>query len=254
MCGRFTQNYTWAEVHAFLSVLGPPRNLQPHYNIAPTRTIDVIRLNQDGKRELVPMRWGLIPGWWKKSPKEMPATFNARAESVADKPMFRNAFKGRRCIIPASGFYEWTGDKGDKQPHLFTAADGSPILAFAGLWDRWRDPESGDEVLSCTIIVCGASAWMKTYHDRMPVILDAKDFDGWLDGSLGPEALKCASVMAGAGLARDTAGRRRSYSFNARNAKPSVALSQITPLPPPKSPFRPATSSRFHSLYHRADH
>src|SRR3954454_13479609 len=157
MCGRFTQNYTWAEVHAFLSVLGPPRNLQPHYNIAPTRTIDVIRLNQDGKRELVPMRWGLIPGWWKKSPKEMPVTFNARAESVDSKPMFRNAFKGRRCIIPASGFYEWTGEKGDKQPHLFTAADGSPILAFAGLWDRWHDPESGEEVLSCTIIVCGAS-------------------------------------------------------------------------------------------------
>src|SRR3954463_4159957 len=98
MCGRFTQHYTWAEVHAFLSVLGPPRNLQPHYNIAPTRTIDVIRLNQDSKRELVPMRWGLIPGWWKKSPKEMPATFNPRGKSVADKPMFRNAFKGRRCI------------------------------------------------------------------------------------------------------------------------------------------------------------
>src|SRR4051794_9264954 len=92
MCGRFTQHYTWAEVHAFLSVFGPPRNLQPHYNIAPTRTIDVIRLNQDGKRELVPMRWGLIPGWWKKSPKEMPAAFNARAESVASKPMFRNAW------------------------------------------------------------------------------------------------------------------------------------------------------------------
>ena len=140
MCGRFTQHYTWEEVHAFLSVFGPPRNLQPHYNIAPTDTIDVIRLDQDGKRELVPMRWGLIPGWWKKSLKEMPATFNARAESVADKPMFRNAFKERRCIIPASGFFEWTGEKGAKQPHLFTAADGSPMLAFAGLWDRWHDP------------------------------------------------------------------------------------------------------------------
>ena len=114
---------------------------------------------------------------WKKSPKEMPATFNARAESVASKPMFRNAFKGRRCIIPASGFYEWTGEKGDKQPHLFTAADGSPILAFAGLWDRWHDPESGEEVLSCTIIVSGASEWMKVYHDRMPMILEPKDFD-----------------------------------------------------------------------------
>jgi len=196
MCGRFTQHYTWAEVYTFLSVLGPPRNLQPHYNIAPTRTIDVIRLNQDGKRELVPMRWGLIPGWWKKSPKEMPATFNARAESVASKPMFRNAFKGRRCIIPASGFYEWTGEKGDKQPHLFTAADGSPILAFAGLWDRWHDPESGEEVLSCTIIVAGASEWMKAYHDRMPMILEPKDFDGWVDGSLGSDALKCASEIA----------------------------------------------------------
>jgi putative SOS response-associated peptidase YedK len=195
MCGRFTQNYTWAEVHAFSSVLGASRNLQPHYNIAPTMVVDVIRLGKHG-RELVPMRWGLIPWWWKKPVKEMPATFNARAESVADKPMFRNAFKDRRCIIPASGFFEWTGEKGSKQPHLFTAADGSPVLAFAGLWDRWRDPQSGDEVLSCTIIVSGASAWMEPYHDRMPVLLEAKDFDAWLDGSLGPEALKPATESA----------------------------------------------------------
>ena len=130
MCGRFTQNYTWEQVHAFLSVFGPPRNLQPHYNIAPTDTVDVIRLDKQGKRELVPMRWGLVPAWWKKSLKEVPATFNARAESVADKPMFRTAFKERRCIVPASGFFEWTGEKGAKQPHLFTAADGSPLLAF----------------------------------------------------------------------------------------------------------------------------
>ena len=103
MCGRFTQHYTWEEVHAFLSVFGTPRNLQPHYNIAPTDTVDVIRPGPQG-RELVPMRWGLIPGWWKKAAKEMPATFNARAESVAKKPMFRNAFRERRGIIPASGF------------------------------------------------------------------------------------------------------------------------------------------------------
>jgi putative SOS response-associated peptidase YedK len=135
MCGRFTQRYTWSEVLQFLRVFGPPRNLQPHYNIAPTMTVDVIRLDESGRRELVPMRWGLIPALWPKSLKEIPATFNARAESVADKPMFRDAFRGQRCIIPASGFYEWTGDKGNKQPHLFTAADGSPILAFAGLWD-----------------------------------------------------------------------------------------------------------------------
>ena len=84
------------------------------------------------------MRSGLVPAWWKKSPKEVPATFNARVEAVADKPMFRTAFKERRCIVPASGFFEWTGEKGAKQPHLFTAADGSSLLAFAGLWDRWK--------------------------------------------------------------------------------------------------------------------
>jgi putative SOS response-associated peptidase YedK len=196
MCGRFTQHYTWQEVHAFLSVFGPPRNLQPHYNIAPTDIVDVTRLDKHGERELVSMRWGLVPAWWKKSLKEVPATFNARAESIADKPMFRNAFKQRRCIIPASGFFEWTGEKGQKQPHLFTAADGSPLLAFAGLWDRWRDATSGDEILSGTIIVSGASSWMEPYHDRMPVLLEVKDFDAWLDGSLGPDALKPASEAA----------------------------------------------------------
>jgi putative SOS response-associated peptidase YedK len=111
MCSRFTQRYTWSEVLQFLRVFGPPRNLQLHYNIAPTITVDVIRLDQHGNRELIPMRWGLIPAWWPKSLKGIPATFNARAESVADKPMFRNAFRGQRCIVPASGFYEWTGDK-----------------------------------------------------------------------------------------------------------------------------------------------
>jgi putative SOS response-associated peptidase YedK len=98
-----------------------------------------------------------------------PATFNARAETVAEKPMFRT-FRYRRCIIPASGLYEWTGGKGVRQPHLFTAADGSPELAFAGLGDRWIDSDNFDDVISATIIVSGASAWMTPYHDRMPVL------------------------------------------------------------------------------------
>src|SRR5271168_5346390 len=92
MCGRFTQHYTWAEVHAFLSVFGPPRNLRPRYNIAPTTTVDVIRLGENG-RELVSMRWGLIPGWWKKTAKEVPVTFNARAESVVDKPITQRSIR-----------------------------------------------------------------------------------------------------------------------------------------------------------------
>ena len=203
MCGRFTQHYTWQEVHAFLNVfgdLGMPRNLQPRYNIAPTTYIDVVTTRVRNReivgREMVPMRWGLVPSWWKKSRKDVPATFNARAETVAEKPMFRGAYRYRRCIVPASGFYEWTGQKSDRQPHLFTAADGSPILAFAGLWEHWLDPANFDEVISATIIVCGASPWMETYHDRMPVILDQKHFDGWLDGSLGLDALTGASVSA----------------------------------------------------------
>ncbi|RYC28907.1 SOS response-associated peptidase, partial [Lichenibacterium minor] len=112
------------------------------------------------------------------------------------KPMFRTAFKKHRCLIPASGFYEWTGGKGDKVPHLFTAGDGSPVLAFAGLWDHWTDPESGDDVLSATIIVSGASEWMTPFHDRMPVLLTPDDFDGWLSGELGPEVLKPAAESA----------------------------------------------------------
>ena len=195
MCGRFTQRYTWSEVHAFLSVIGAAKNLRPRYNIAHTTTIDVVRSTEAG-RELVPMRWGLVPVWWKKPLKDVPATFNARAETVAQKPMFRDAFRKRRCIIPASGFFEWTGDRGEKVPHLFTAGDGSPILAFAGLWDRWTDPASGEEVLSATVIVSGASDWMAPYHDRMPVLLAPDSFDGWLDGSLGPEVLEPAAASA----------------------------------------------------------
>jgi putative SOS response-associated peptidase YedK len=195
MCGRFTQHYTWAEVHEFLSVFGTPRNLRPRYNIGPTTDVDVVRLGTNG-RELVSMRWGLAPFFWKKTLKELPATFNARAETIAEKPMFRDAYKKRRCIIPASGFYEWTGPKGDKQPHLFTSADGSPILAFAGLWDNWHDPAANEDILSCTIIVTDATEWMRSYHERMPVLLSPGDIEGWLAGSLKIADLKSASATA----------------------------------------------------------
>ena len=187
MCGRFTQCYTWADVHAFLSVFGAPLNLRPRYNIAPTTVVDVVRMGRDGP-ELVQMRWGLVPFFWKKTLKEMPATFNARAETLAEKPMFREAFRRRRCIIPASGFFEWTDEAGGKQPHYFSSSDG-PMLAFAGLWDRWRDPVSGEELVSCTIVVSGASAWMAPYHDRMPVLLAEPDFEAWLTGKAGSEVL-----------------------------------------------------------------
>lgn len=191
MCGRFTQRYTWAEIVAFLRVFAPPDatpNLRPRYNIAPTTEIDVVVRTEKG-RELVKMRWGMIPYWWKKTLKEVPASFNARAESVADKPMFRDSFqRRRRCIIPASGFYEWTGPKTDRQPWYFSSPSGEP-LAFAGLWDAWRNPETGEKVKSCTIIVTDANLFMSGFHDRMPVMLAENDFDAWLSGEAGVEVL-----------------------------------------------------------------
>lgn len=173
---------------------GAARNLQPLYNISPTDTIDVVRLNAEGQREMVPMRWGLVPYFHKGTLKEFKnPTFNARIETVASAASFRDSLKkGRRCIIPISGFYEWTGDKNDKQPHYFTAADGAPVMALAGLWERWTDPETQQEMLSATIIVGAASEWMRKYHDRMPMLLDAKDFDAWLNGTAGLEVLKPA--------------------------------------------------------------
>jgi putative SOS response-associated peptidase YedK len=152
MCGRFTQKYTWSELVELYALTQPPRNLEPRHNIAPTTMIDVVRVHNDA-RELVPMRWGLIPAWWKKTIKELPATLNARAESVSDKPMFRTAFRRSRCIVPASGYYEWKTIGGAKQPFYFSAADGG-VLSIAGLWDEWNDrSSSAGPLLSCTLIV-----------------------------------------------------------------------------------------------------
>jgi putative SOS response-associated peptidase YedK len=135
------------------------------------------------------MRWGLVPWWWKKPLKQVPASFNARAESVADKRMFRDAFKRHRCIIPANGYYEWEKRPDGRQPYFVSAADGS-VLSFAGLWDRWQNPETGEPMTSCTIIVTDANTLTSPIHDRMPVILDKADIGPWLSGTGGVELLR----------------------------------------------------------------
>jgi putative SOS response-associated peptidase YedK len=172
MCGRFTNRLTWRELVALyrLSVQAEPeRNLPGRYNICPTDPIDAV-VDRDGRRDLVPMRWGLVPWWWKKKAKEAPATFNARAETVATKPMFRDAFKRSRCLIPASGYYEWQATPTGKQPYYYTARDGSP-LTIAGLWDAWKDSETGLPLMSCAMIITGANELASKIHDRMPVLL-----------------------------------------------------------------------------------
>jgi putative SOS response-associated peptidase YedK len=148
MCGRFTVKATWAELVALyrLTMEAPPHNLRPRYNVCPTDPVDVVTA-EEGKRELVPMRWGLIPRWWSKTIKDAKtATFNARAETIETKPFFRDAFKRTRCLIPMSGYYEWQNTPGGKQPWYFTARDGSPLLTAAGLWDEWKNRETGERL------------------------------------------------------------------------------------------------------------
>jgi putative SOS response-associated peptidase YedK len=192
MCERFTQCYLWREIRGLYALAGDSRNLQTHYNVAPTDAVDVVRRVRDGTTELVSMRWGLIPYWWRKRLKYLPATFNAGAESVADTPMFRDAFHWQRCIIPASGYYEWIAQPNDKQPYYISAADGG-TLSFAGLWDRWRNLETREPVMSCTIIVTNANALTRAIHDRMPVILEPADFKAWLCGNDGTTLLRPAA-------------------------------------------------------------
>jgi putative SOS response-associated peptidase YedK len=195
MCGRFTYKLTWADIVKLyrLTLDQPARNTQPRYNICPTTTIDTV-VSSEGRRELVSMRWGLIPYWWSKPLKEMRlASFNARAESVATKPMFRDAFKSKRCLIPASGYYEWHDAPGGKQPYYFTRRDGQPIT-FAGLWSNWRDKEAGNNLLSCTMVITEPNKFVAEVHNRMPVILEAKDFEQWERG----DAMDAAALMKSA--------------------------------------------------------
>jgi putative SOS response-associated peptidase YedK len=186
MCGRYTQLRSWSELVQIFAVAtaAPAPNALARYNIAPTQDVAVVRLGASG-RELLPMRWGLVPAW-AKDVRMGVRLINARAESVAEKPAFRAALRARRCLIPADGFYEWEGQaRGPKLPFRIAMADGAPF-AFAGLWERWQSVADGQVVLSCTILTTEANAVVRPIHDRMPVILATADYDAWLDCSGHP--------------------------------------------------------------------
>ena len=180
MCGRFSQLHTWEEVRAWFDLIGPALNLPPRYNIAPTQDVTVIRAG-DERRYASQMRWGLVP-FWAKDLSIGAKMINARAETVAEKPSFRSAFKSRRCLIPADGFYEWVGPKGNKQPYRIVINDDE-LFAFAGLWESWD--KEGETVESCTIITCEPNEVAKQVHNRMPAILAPDNYDAWLGGDDG---------------------------------------------------------------------
>ncbi len=177
MCGRFALIVD-ASVLADVFEVEAPLDLKPRYNIAPTQTVVVVRERETSRREFASTRWGLIPSWAKDA-KMGARMINARAETVAEKPSFRSAVKSRRCLIPASGFYEWITTDAGKQPHFIRFEDGLPF-AFAGLWERWSKGDGGP-VDTCTIITTTPNALMEKLHHRMPVILPPDIFDEWLE-------------------------------------------------------------------------
>lgn len=191
MCGRYTLSSP-ADLIADLFGLAETPALAPRYNIAPTQEAPVVRVleatggddESAGRRQLDLLRWGLVPGW-ADDPKIGNRMINARSESVATKPSFRQSFKRRRCLVVADGFYEWTKVPGGKQPYRLHRRDSKPF-AFAGLWDRWFDRAGGggddpQPLDTFTILTSDAAPEIAAIHHRMPVILDPADFDLWLD-------------------------------------------------------------------------
>jgi putative SOS response-associated peptidase YedK len=178
MCGRFAL-YSDPRTLARHFGVEVPADLRPRYNVAPTQTIPILRQEGQG-RQFALARWGLIPHWAKALDTGY-STINARAETVATKPAFRSAFRYRRAIVPADGYYEWQAVPGSKakQPYFIALSDQEP-MAFAGLWERWRSPE-GEDLESCSIIVTEANELMRPIHDRMPVILAPAAWAAWLD-------------------------------------------------------------------------
>jgi putative SOS response-associated peptidase YedK len=178
MCGRYRLSRRKQIIEEHFDSSGDD-DWNPRYNIAPTQPIPVIRQNpKEPVRELSLMRWGLIPSWAKDS-SIAAQMINARSETAATKPAFRDALKSRRCLILADGFYEWMRTGKTKQPYCFEV-NGGELFAFAGLWDRWKDP-SGNWIRTCSIMTTTPNAITSPVHDRMPVILDPDSYDLWLD-------------------------------------------------------------------------
>lgn len=180
MCGRYSITTAPEALARLFGTVGPIPNLPPRYNLAPTQDAPVVRRGRDGLR-LTLVRWGLIPSW-SKGPDARFAMINARADTLAAKPAYRNAFRDRRCLIPADGFYEWrVVSGGGKQPMRIVRPDRQPF-AFAGIWERWSPGPDLPAIDSFAIVTTDASDRLRPIHDRMPVVLDPADWERWIDG------------------------------------------------------------------------
>jgi putative SOS response-associated peptidase YedK len=177
MCGRYMITSPFEAMarlfEAAPAELGPDA---PRPNVSPTQSVPVV-VSHEGDRLIVPMRWGFLPHW-AKAVNDGPLLINARAETIAEKPTFRAAARERRCLIPADGFYEWTGEKGAKVAHVIRPRAGW-LIGLAGVWQEWR-PKGGEAMATCAIVTCAANGVLAPIHHRMPVIVAPEDFALWL--------------------------------------------------------------------------
>ena len=182
MCGRFTQQRPSAELAALFGAEDLAETPGERYNLAPQQLGLVVVERDDLRRAIVPYRWGLIPSWAKDASIGS-RMINARAETIAEKPSFRAAFRRRRCLVPADGYFEWQKAGSGKQPYYIRLEDDRPF-AMAGLWESWLNPATNETLQSCTVITTQANQLTQPIHDRMPVILDMADYEMWLDPQL----------------------------------------------------------------------
>lgn len=181
MCGRFYLDAPKDQLMAHYALQAVPDDVSPRYNIAPSQDVLAVRALDENERNLAYLHWGLIPSWSKDDHPHY-SMINARAETVASKPAYRSAFKHRRCLIPASGFYEWQPQADFKQPYAISMKDDG-VFSLAGLWEHWESTD-GKVIESCSIVVTEANAVLEPIHDRMPVIIEPKDYTTWLDPSI----------------------------------------------------------------------
>jgi putative SOS response-associated peptidase YedK len=233
MCGRYLIITNPEAIRRQFGYLEQP-NFPARYNVAPTQPIPIVRLNE-GKREFALVRWGLIPAWV-KDPRGFGLLINARGESVIDKPVFRNAMKRRRCLIPADGFYEWSEAGGKKRPYLVRPKHGGPI-AFAGLWECWMGP-NGEEMETAAIVTTEANRTLSAILHRMPVILAPDAFDFWLDCA-NVDATTAAAVIAPAPESLLEAYEISTAVNRVANDGPQL----IAPLAPPPASAPPEAES-----------
>ena len=234
MCGRYALISAPEALRALFAYADQP-NFPPRYNIAPTQPVGIVRI-AEGARRFALVRWGLIPSW-AKDPRTFSLLFNARGESVNDKPAFRLAMRRRRCLFPADGFYEWRQQGRDRRPFFVRSRSGGPI-AFAGLWETWMGP-NGEEMETATIVTTMANRTLAAIHPRMPVVIAPEAFDLWLGGN----DLDVAAATALIAPAPDEA--LEAYEVSAAvNSAANDSPDLIAPAPPAGSAPPPDETAR----------